>query len=113
MKTKIILILAFMFLGITSMIAEETKTETFKVYGNCGMCKTRIEKAATSVDGVSEAEWNKKTKEIEVTFDADKTTVDDIKKAIVKVGHDTEDLKADDDVYDALHGCCKYEREEE
>ena len=41
---------------------QESKTEEFKVFGNCGMCKSRIEKAAKAVDGVSMAEWDKKTK---------------------------------------------------
>ncbi|GAI85366.1 unnamed protein product [marine sediment metagenome] len=30
---------------------------SFKVYGACGMCKNRIEKAANAVDGVQSAEW--------------------------------------------------------
>lgn len=112
MKTKISLVLALMLFSITSIIAQEVKTETFKVYGNCGMCESRIEKAAISVDGVSVAEWNKETKKIEVTFDSDKVKLQDIQKAIVKVGHDTDNLLAEDDVYNSLPGCCKYERKE-
>ncbi len=113
MKTKISLVLAFMFLGITSIIAQEVKTETFKVYGNCGMCKSRIEKAANSVDGVSAAEWDEETKMIEITYNPEKVKILDVKKAIVKVGHDTDILFAKDDVYNALPGCCKYERRSE
>ena len=59
LKTKINLMIAFLFLGITSLIAQDFKTEKFKVYGNCGMCEKRIEKAASSVDGVSKADWDK------------------------------------------------------
>jgi hypothetical protein len=33
-----------------------------------------------------------------------------VKKAIAKVGHDAEEEKASDEVYDNLHHCCKYER---
>jgi len=110
MKTKINLMIAFLFLGITSLIAQDFKTEKFKVYGNCGMCEKRIEKAASSLDGVSKANWNKKTKMIEVTYNPDQVTVDDIHKAIADVGHDTENETADQEVYDELPGCCKYER---
>ena len=113
MKTKFNLLLAvLMFIGISAS-AQETKTEEFTVFGNCGMCKSRIEKAAKAIDGVSMAEWDKKTKIAKVTFDADKTNVLDIHKAIAKVGHDTEKYKADDKVYDELPGCCLYEREPE
>ena len=43
-----------LFLGMSSVFAA-AKTEKIKVYGKCGMCKTRIEKAAKSVQGVNKA----------------------------------------------------------
>ena len=112
MKSKMLTTKIIMFIGISLLFSEETKTEKFKVYGNCGMCETRIEKAATSLDGVSKAEWDKKTGMIKITFDEEKVTLDDIHKAIAKAGHDTDKVKAEDDVYANLHGCCKYERPE-
>ena len=78
------------------------KTEKFKVYGNCGMCENRIEKAAKSVEGVQSADWNKETKMMEVTFDDAKTDVHKVHMAIAKAGHDTEMHKATDEVYNEL-----------
>jgi len=92
--------------------AQELKKEKFKVYGNCGMCENRIEKAAKEVDGVTIADWNKESKMIEVSFDSLKTDVHKIHMAIAKVGHDTEMHKAEDDVYNKLPGCCRYTRSE-
>lgn len=112
MKTKINLILAMMFIGILSLSAEETKTEKFKVYGNCGMCEARIEKAVNAIEGVASAQWDSETKMIEVSFDDAKTDLNKIQKAIADVGHDTELFTAKDEVYDKLHGCCKYDRPE-
>lgn len=109
MKTRNLLIVA-MLVFATSIFARAEKTETFKVAGNCGMCEKRIEKAAMSVDGVSEADWDSETKKMTVVFDESKTKLEDIEKAIAKVGHDNDGAKADDKVYDSLHGCCKYER---
>jgi copper chaperone CopZ len=110
MNTKISLVIAFMVIGITSVIAQDIKTESFMVYGNCGMCKSRIEKAAKSIDGVNKAEWDEETKMIEVTYKPEEVKILDVKKAIVKVGHDTDILLAKDEVYEALPGCCQYER---
>jgi hypothetical protein len=45
---------------------------------------------------------------MKVEFDGMKTSSDAIQKAIAKVGHDTEKLKADDKIYSAMPGCCKY-----
>jgi copper chaperone CopZ len=86
-----------------------TKTETLKVSGNCDMCKARIEKAA-KYDGVSKAEWDKKSKLLAVTYDPAKTSMDVIAKKVAAVGHDNSLAKADDKAYNALDGCCKYDR---
>jgi len=86
------------------------KTETFKVWGNCDMCKARIEKAA-KIDGVSKAEWNKDTKILTFSYNPSVISIDNIQKRIAAVGHDTEKYKADIKAYNSLPGCCKYERE--
>jgi len=109
-----IIVIAILLLAFGSLQAQEAKkkTETFKVYGNCGMCETRIEKAVKAIDGVSVADWDRDTKMIEVTFEESKTTLDKIHQAIADVGHDTDLKKAKDSTYDDLPGCCHYDRPE-
>ncbi|HKJ78667.1 MAG TPA: cation transporter [Prolixibacteraceae bacterium] len=109
MKTKILGLIT-LFLMTAAVVFAGEKSEKFKVYGNCGMCEKRIEKAANSVDGVSAADWNKETKMIEVKFDDSKTDVHKVHMAIAKVGHDTKMHKADDKVYEELPSCCQYDR---
>lgn len=110
MKTKIFgLIAAVMFISFACG-AGNIKTEEIKVKGNCGMCESRIEKATTSIDGVSSAEWDSEKQVLIVSFDESKTSSDAIQKAIASVGHDTELYKAESKTYDALPGCCKYKR---
>lgn len=111
MKTKSVnLVLVFLLVNTFMVFGQEAKTEKFKVYGNCGMCESRIEKAANNVEGVTASDWSKETKMIEVTFDASKTDADKIQMAIAAVGHDTEMHKASEEVYNGLPGCCKYDR---
>lgn len=81
-----------------------------RVEGLCDMCKSRIEKTAKSVDGVSFAEWNKETKNLHVMFDQSETGADAIEKAIAAVGHDTEHHRAPDSVYEKLPACCQYRK---
>jgi len=109
MKTKNLSLITILLFGVLTVFAGE-KTEKFKVYGNCGMCQSRIEKAAKSVDGVSSADWDKETKILEITFDDSKTDVDKIDLAIADVGHDTDKHRAKDKVYEELPGCCHYDR---
>ena len=109
MRTKVLSLAALFMLGTVSVFAGN-KTEKIEVKGNCGMCEKRIEKAALSVDGVSKADWNKETKQMELVFDDTKTDLDKVEVAIAKVGHDTPKHKASTEVYDKLPECCKYDR---
>lgn len=90
--------------------SQKDEHATLKVGGSCGMCKTDIEKAAKSVDGVSVAEWNRDTQQLHLHFDPAKTSVGAVSKVIAKTGHDTEKDKADDETYNALPECCKYRK---
>ena len=109
MKTKVLSLVALFTMGAFTVFAGN-KMEEIKVKGECGMCETRIEKAANAVDGVSKADWDKKTKILAVTFDDAKTTTDKIEMAVAKVGHDTPHHKAKDEVYEELPSCCHYDR---
>ncbi len=86
------------------------ETEVFKVYGNCGMCKKRIESSLKGVNGVSKASWDVKTKMITITYDPHAITLEKVKSLIAAVGHDVDGYKADDKVYNSLPGCCQYDR---
>lgn len=87
-------------------------TATFTVYGNCGMCKRTIEKAAKSVAGVQSAVWDDETTKVTVQFDGATVQIDAIKKAIAASGYDTDTFRATAEAYKALPGCCQYERPE-
>jgi copper chaperone CopZ len=101
--------LLFIILITTQLFAINNQTEKFKVWGNCGMCKKTIEKSL-KIEGVKKANWDIKTKELTVIFDAKKTDLKSIQSAICAAGYDNEGCKANDAAYDKLHSCCKYER---
>ncbi|MEN9349614.1 MAG: hypothetical protein RL372_592 [Bacteroidota bacterium] len=95
-----------------SCLAQKTpapKSETFKVWGNCGMCKSTIEKAAKEA-GASAAVWNKATKMLKITYAEAVTSNAKIQEKIAAAGYDTKDLTAPDAVYSELPECCQYER---
>ena len=106
-QIRLLLMSAFTLFSLATFA--QSKTDSFKVYGNCNMCKNRIEKAA-KLEGVTSAAWNVDTKIMTVTYDNAKVTNEDIQKKIAAVGHDTEKQTAKDDVYKKLPGCCLYDR---
>lgn len=86
------------------------KTDTVKVFGNCEMCKTNIEKAAKK-NKISAAEWNEHTRMATITYDSRKTILDAVLKNIALAGYDNEKFLAPDASYNKLADCCKYVRE--
>ena len=93
----------------TAKAPTQQKTETFKVWGKCEMCKSRIEKTVKT-EGATSANWDLKTQMLAVTFDPAKTNVESLSKKLASVGHDTEKYKATDEAYSKLPGCCHYDR---
>ncbi|MEJ7912221.1 MAG: cation transporter [Chitinophagaceae bacterium] len=84
-------------------------TTSFKVHGECNMCKSRIEKAV-KITGVTSASWNVDNKELSLAYNPKVISIDKIHTLIAAVGHDTGKVKAEDKVYNALPGCCHYQR---
>lgn len=102
-------ILSILFTVFSFASFASSGTDTIKVSGNCGMCKSNIEKAAKDA-GATEATWNKTTKLLVVTYDESKTNNLSIQKKIAASGYDTQDVKASDKSYNKLEKCCQYER---
>jgi len=105
-----IMVAALMLLStsINAQIKNE-KIETVKVYGNCGMCETKIEKAG-SIKKIAKVDWNQETQMATLTYDASLTNQDEILKRIALAGYDSDKFLAPDEVYNSLHGCCQYDR---
>lgn len=93
-----------------TQIPPSAKTAEFKVWGNCGMCKKTIENSIAGKDGLIEADWNKDSKMIRVTYDSLKTDVQDIQQMIAMAGYDNEAFTGDSAAYSNLHECCQYTR---
>ena len=92
----------------SSLKKEKLMEYKFNVAGVCEMCKERIEKACLNTKGVKLANWNVETKLLIVVVNKNETSINSVKENIAKVGHDTDTIKATQEVYDKLHHCCKY-----
>jgi len=111
MKSISILITISLLLSAVACNAQNknSKTETVKIYGNCDMCKSTIEKAG-NVKNVAKVVWDEKTKMATLTYNPIKTNQDQILKRIALAGYDSDQFLAPDDVYAKLPSCCHYER---
>ncbi|MBK9329451.1 MAG: heavy-metal-associated domain-containing protein [Sphingobacteriales bacterium] len=105
----VILTIFCTFLSVNTFAKEDLTKTSFKVWGNCDMCKKRIEKAAKA-DGVKSAVWNEENGIVTISFAPAKISVDKIQQNIANSGYDTEKYKASDSAYHQLPQCCQYER---
>jgi periplasmic mercuric ion binding protein len=109
MKSIKLLIASITFLLISYAGNAQVASETFKVAGECGSCKKKIEKAAKDA-GASYAQWDKDSKILVVKYNSSSSNKAKIERTIAKVGYDTPDYKATDEAYNKLDGCCQYDR---
>ena len=88
---------------------KNAKTVNTKIYGNCLMCKTAIEKAG-NIKNIASVNWDENTKIAAITYDQKKTNQDEILKRIALAGYDSEQFLSPGDAYAKLPKCCQYER---
>lgn|SRR5690606_32104118 len=105
---KKLIIITVILISTASFAQNKNAKVSVKVDGVCMMCKARIEKASLNTKGVKSAIWNMDTHELKLIYDERKTDVKTVKTNIVATGHDTEDMKAKDEVYKTIDNCCQY-----
>ncbi|KIO54805.1 DUF3347 domain-containing protein [Flavobacterium hibernum] len=88
---------------------KNAKNINAKIYGNCLMCKTAIEKAG-NIKNIASVNWNENTKIAAITYDEKKTNQDEVLKRIALAGYDSDQFLAPGDAYAKLPQCCQYER---
>ncbi|MEE9349863.1 MAG: hypothetical protein V3U80_07435 [Flavobacteriaceae bacterium] len=105
---KLVIVLVLFSMTLNSFAQKKKAKHKFQVEGVCEMRKERIEKACLDTKVVKMATWNVESHQLVVILTEKKTTVKKLKENIAKVGHDTDDAKATDEVYAKMHECCKY-----
>ena len=65
--------------------------EKIKVNGmNCGSCKLAVENSIQELDGVSKAEADLESGLVDLEFDSDKVSIDEIDEAVEEAGFSVE-----------------------
>ena len=101
-------LLLFTFLVTGLLATAQKKAEiAFQVSGVCGMCEDRIERAL-DVPGIIMADWNVESKKLTIAYKTKKISEKAIHQLVADAGHDTDQIKATDEVYANIHSCCKY-----
>lgn len=105
---QLILILA-MVLTSNLIMAQGKNVEKLTVQSSiqCEMCIDRLNDMFAEYRAVKGVEYDLEKQLIAVTYKHKKTTADDIRKSITKVGYDADEQMADIEAYLELPDCCK------
>lgn len=97
-------------LFISSMgFTQDKKVATIKIKTSavCSQCKDRIEQGMAYAKGIRDINLDVDTKVATIKYSTSKTTPEEIRKAISKLGYDADDVPADKAAYEKLPPCCK------
>mgnify|MGYP001171590208 FL=1 len=111
MKKYIYLLFVIFLSNAYAQDSPKKKKVSFKVSGNCEMCKMRIEKAALSVNGVKYANWSIPENQLRLIYNSNKVNIIEVHESVSNSGHDTSERKAPSEIYSELPLCCLYVRE--
>jgi cation transport ATPase len=108
-RSMIAILILMMGMQVNVFAQKKSKVKEVKIKTSavCGMCKKRIESNIKFEKGVRALELDDKTKVLTVTYRADKTSSEKIRKAISKLGYDADKVKADQKAHDKLPSCCQ------
>jgi mercuric ion binding protein len=108
MKSVASLFLMFFLVGFSySQKTEKIQTVKIKTSAECGQCKDRIEEKLNYTKGVKFSELNLTVNLLEVKFNSEKISLEQIKNVIVDLGYDADELKANVKAIENLPLCCK------
>lgn len=73
----------------------------------CESCGSRLENAVYDLKGVKRVDVNDKAMTVQVVYNANKVTPQDIRQAIAATGYDADDVEAPAEAVAKLDDCCK------
>ncbi|MBQ8051804.1 MAG: heavy-metal-associated domain-containing protein [Bacteroidaceae bacterium] len=89
------ILLSLTLLVATSLQAKDIKTlvVTTQPQMHCENCEKKIKGNLRFEKGVKRIETNLKTKQVTITYDADKTSPENLLKALKKIGYEAQPVK--------------------
>jgi len=102
-------LLLFLFVSSLTCVGQHKKSDTvgIKTSAVCGMCKERIEGGLAFEKGVKSSSLDVETKVATIIFNPSKTSPEQLRKAISKLGYDADTVPAGQAAYAKLPACCK------
>lgn len=110
MKKNALLVLMCMF-AISTYARKENETVTFNVKLDCENCIKKVESNIAFEKGVKDLACNLEEQSVTVTYAANKTNVEDLKKGFAKIGYNDVTVKKACCSTKKTEACCSKDAE--
>ena len=92
-----------------SCFGQQKKIDTISIKTSavCGMCKDRIEGCLAFEKGVKSSTLDVETKIATIVYNPAKTSPEQLRKTLSKLGYDADSIPANQAAYNKLPACCK------
>jgi mercuric ion binding protein len=103
----------FLLISNVAMAQKSNQKAVIKTTLHCDHCKQcetcglKFNTEMLKIKGIRMYELDEKAMTFTVYYNSKKTTLQEIKEGISKLGYDADDVKADAIAYENLDGCCK------
>jgi len=91
-------LLIFVSFSLVAQNPRKTKASV-KTSAECEFCKKNIEKNLSKIKGIKKVECDFVKHEVNLVFNSKKITLDEIKKQLVALGYDADELNANFDKF--------------
>lgn len=86
---KFLALILILFMGISSVLAKDIRTAVFKVEQmHCQNCVNKVQNNIKFEKGMKKIETDLEKKTVTITYDADKTNVENIKEGFKKINYE-------------------------
>ena len=97
LRSLSLIALLIVLLFVALKVLADVRAERIKVNVN-GPCVEKIEEAAQNIEGVIQTNWDSKKGELEIIYEEDKISLQEIEEAISEAGFNTPNFKAPEEV---------------
>ncbi|MDR1757869.1 MAG: cation transporter [Bacteroidales bacterium] len=98
--------------AVSGVKAQQKNKETIVIQTNgvCEMCEKRFMDNVPYFKGVTDCKYEASTSKLTVIYQPKKTTVEQIRQGISKLGYDADTVKADQTARAKLPACCRADK---
>ncbi|MCQ2263204.1 MAG: cation transporter [Bacteroidales bacterium] len=106
MKRALLLLTLVLAIFTASAQQKAVQTVTIQTNGTCEQCKKLMMDNVPQWKGVQECTYDMKTAKLTIKYDSSKTSVDQLRAGVSKLGYDADNVKADAAARAKLPSCC-------